>query len=156
MVADGDDAGRLFVALARLNRMMRRDAPAELGHGAVTALATIVRDGPLRLGDLAVREGVRAPTMTRIVAHLESEGHVARDTDPADGRAFLVRATPSGRELVRGASSARADLLRARMGHLSRAERDALTTAIPILEALATDPAPPAHQPAGIRAPSTR
>ncbi|MGA8113623.1 MAG: MarR family transcriptional regulator, partial [Actinocatenispora sp.] len=85
-----DVASRLFVALSRLNRTLRREAPAPMGHSAVAALATIVSFGPLRPGDLAGREGVRAPTMTRVVAALEAAGYVVREADPADGRASLI------------------------------------------------------------------
>lgn len=140
-VAPDDVAGRLFVALAQLNRRLRREAPTSLSHGSITALATVSREGPLRLGDLALAEGVRAPTMTRIVDALVGEGMVERVPDPADGRACLVRATPDGDAVLRGARTARSQVLSARLDRLSGAQRDALVAALPALEALCLDEA---------------
>jgi DNA-binding MarR family transcriptional regulator len=138
-VTDEDLAGRLYVVLARLTRTLRRREPAQLGHGAVAALATIEAHGPLRVGDLAAKEGVRAPTMTRIVAALAADGYVTREADPSDARASLVRATPGGTELVRGTRAARSRLLGRRLDALDPAQRAALAAALPVLEALVDD-----------------
>jgi hypothetical protein len=52
--ADLDDAAaRISLVLGRLNRMLRRGSVTGLGPGSVSALATLVRSGPMRLGDLA-------------------------------------------------------------------------------------------------------
>lgn len=134
-----DAASRLFVALSRINRMLRRDAPDQLGQGAVSVLATIVWYGPLRSGDLAAREGVSPPTMTRIVAGLETTGYACREADPADGRACLVRATTKGRELINGNSSATLDILRERVDRLPPDQRAALLAALPALDCLSAD-----------------
>ena len=139
-----DTVGRLFVALARLTKRLRRDAPAAISHGSVAALATVVHEGAIRVGDLATLEGVRAPTMTRIVDGLVAEGYAERVPDPADGRACLVRATAAGAAMIAGTRSARADLLAARFDRLTEPQRAALAAALPALEALCTDePQPP-------------
>jgi DNA-binding MarR family transcriptional regulator len=134
-----DTVARLFVAIARLSRRMRRDAPVALGHGMVSALATVLADGPMRLGDLATAEGVRAPTMSRIVDALVTEGLVERTPDPGDGRVCLVRATASGESVLVGTRATRAAVLAARLERLDPALRAALDAAIPALEALSTD-----------------
>ena len=64
-------------------------------------LAIVVEDGPLRLRDLARRIGTTAATATRSTDALESAGLVERQTDPADGRGVLVRATRKGRSTQR-------------------------------------------------------
>jgi DNA-binding MarR family transcriptional regulator len=135
-----DDAvGRIALALGRLNRILRRSAPTGLGPGSLSALATLVRSGPLRLGDLAAREGVAPPTLTRIVANLEDAGYVRRGPDPSDGRATRASATEPGAELISGAGSSRASALRARMDALPPAELRILLSAVPVLESLAAD-----------------
>jgi DNA-binding MarR family transcriptional regulator len=116
--------------------MLRREAPALLGHSSVAALATIVWFGPLRSGDLAGREGVSAPTMTRVVAGLESAGYAVREPDPADGRAMLIRATAEGEQLINGNRSARSRVLRERIAALTPEHRAALLAALPALDAL--------------------
>jgi DNA-binding MarR family transcriptional regulator len=133
------DAAALFVAMARLNRLVRRKAPAQLGHSAVAALATVVWFGPLRPSDLAAREGVSAPTMTRVLSGLEAGGYAIREPDPADGRASLVRATAEGVALIKGNRSARSRVLRERIAALTDEQRAALRAALPALQALAGD-----------------
>jgi DNA-binding MarR family transcriptional regulator len=138
--ADREDvAGRLFVSIARLSRRLRQIDPTVLGPGAISALGMIVAYGPMRLGDLATTEGVRAPTMSRIVDALVTERNAERIPDPADGRACLVRATASGAELIAGAKSARARHLVERMSQLDDAQLAAIANALPALEQLCSD-----------------
>lgn len=134
-----DAAGRLAVTICRLNRMLRRKAPTGLGAGSLSALATVVRTGPVRLGDLAAREQVAPPSLTRMVSSLEEAGYLVRTPDPADRRASTVRATPAAQELIRGTGSGRAAAVRERLAALSRAELEVLLAAVPVLESLVTD-----------------
>ena len=126
---------RLQVSLARLARKLRREAPSALGPSSLSTLATL-SDGALRVGDLAAREGVRPPTMTKIVASLEEQGLIERLVDPADRRAGLVRLTAAGAEHVAGARSARASHLAAHLAELTPAQRRTIAAALPALEAL--------------------
>lgn len=49
-----DDAGaRLYVALGRIVRMLRRTGTADISPGAFAVLAALNTAGPLRSGDLA-------------------------------------------------------------------------------------------------------
>jgi DNA-binding MarR family transcriptional regulator len=135
-----DDAvPRLSLALGRLTRILRRGTPSGLGPGSLSALATLVRSGPMRLGDLAAREGIAPPTLTRIVASLEDAGYVRKEPDPDDGRAVRVQATPSADDLISGAGSHRVSTLRARMDALTPDDLEILLRAVPVIEALAAD-----------------
>lgn len=132
----------LLVALTRVRRWLSRlsgDQPGALGSSGVSALAEIVRSGPLRLGDLAARERIAPPTLTRIVAGLVEHGYVERTPDPDDARASLVAATPAGQELLRGLRSHRTAELTARLGRLSGDDRDALLAVAPALGRLLAD-----------------
>jgi DNA-binding MarR family transcriptional regulator len=136
----GDGAARLSLALARLTRVMRRGGDlAGLGPGSISALATLVRGGPMRLGDLAVREGVAPPTLTRIVTGLEESGYVVRAPDPDDRRATRVQATDTAAELVAGVGLARVSRLRDRIDTLGDDDLRRLLEAVPVIEALAED-----------------
>lgn len=151
LATSGDpEAGRLFVAIARISRQLRREAPMPLSHGSISALATVVGEGSIRVGDLAGAEGVRTPTMTRIVDTLVGEGLVERIPDQADGRACLVRATVAGEALVQGARSARSDVLADRLGRLSPELRGALRAALPAIEALCGDDIATGRPPSGV------
>lgn len=134
------DATRLYVALGRISRAVRRDASAgQVGHGALSVLATLTADGPQRLGTLAVLEGVSPPSMTRIIGSLEDLGHVRRTTDPDDGRVCIVAATESGRDLVLAGRAERLAALTNRIARLEPGTRRALEAAVPALEQLSQD-----------------
>jgi DNA-binding MarR family transcriptional regulator len=119
--------------------MLRRTGTADVSPGAFSALAALNAAGPSRPGDLAAREGVSPPTMTRIIASLEAAGLVGRADDPQDRRAVLVAATHAGSALIQGESYARSSALRRRVAALAPADRAALVAALPVLEALGRD-----------------
>lgn len=94
-------ATELAARLASLSTVLQRQlARADKGDGLtrarLSALALLVLGGPRTLGQLAAAERVRPPTMTRLVHAMESEGLVARERNPSDGRSVIIRATPSG------------------------------------------------------------
>lgn len=127
---------RLFLAASRLLRSVRRPDPEGLGNGTLSALATLVTAGPMRLGDLASCEQVAAPTMTRIVAVLTDAGYVRADPDPSDRRARLVRATANGERVVTERHTASISELQVRFEQLPQEQRDRLRAALPALETL--------------------
>lgn len=134
------EAAEANLALGRISRQLRRArGPSELGVGTLSALATLVRCGPLRLGDLAAREQVAAPTMSCVIAGLESAGYVQRDADPADGRARLLAATGQGEQLVTGLTSERTRVLAARLDRLTPQQRRGLLTGLRALEQTFTE-----------------
>src|SRR5437764_15424022 len=84
------DVTRLRVAIARLSRRLRRHELAGLTPTQLSALATVERAGPLRLGDLAAAEGIAPSTLTRLVTALEERGYVDRCPVPGDARASTL------------------------------------------------------------------
>jgi DNA-binding MarR family transcriptional regulator len=131
-----DVPARLYLAIGRLSRSLRRSGAPGLGHGSISALSTLVGCGEMRLGDLANKEGVAAPTMSRIVAALVEAKYVQREPDPVDRRAWLVKATPDGERMVSGLRSTRVQELRRRIDRLPDDKQALLITAIPVLEDL--------------------
>ena len=69
-------AVRLRLAVMRLTRMLRQQEDGGVSNSALSALATLEREGALTLGDLAGREHVQPPTMTRIAQALVENGQV--------------------------------------------------------------------------------
>jgi DNA-binding MarR family transcriptional regulator len=128
-------AARLTLVLGRLNRRMVAGGQG-LSHGVLSALSSIVRFGPLRLGDLAQRERIGAPATSRIVAKLETDRLVMRDDDPVDGRAVVIKATSAGKELVVRARTARTEVIAELLDSLDADQRELLRAALPALEAL--------------------
>jgi DNA-binding MarR family transcriptional regulator len=127
----------LSFAIGRANRRMLA-AGQGLGQGHLNALATIFRTGPIRPGDLAQREFVSAPTMTRTLRDLERLGLVSRRPDASDGRSILVSVTQQGEHEVLRARSARAELLAELLNKLQPDQVATLREALPALEKLAT------------------
>jgi DNA-binding MarR family transcriptional regulator len=131
--ASADVPARLAFATGRLNRRLR-SAGGGLSHGLLSALATVSKQGPLRLAELAQLESVSAPSTTRLVAELEGKGLVTRATDPDDGRAILISITPLGIETIAAARAARAAMVAELFESLEPHEVAAITAALPALE----------------------
>jgi DNA-binding MarR family transcriptional regulator len=66
--------------------------------------------GGTRLTVLAARAGMAHPSMNGLVNVLEQRGYVERRSDPSDGRARLVCLTEKGRQAVRDALAATAEI----------------------------------------------
>jgi DNA-binding MarR family transcriptional regulator len=66
---------------------------------------------PLRLSDLAARQGTDISTVCRQVNKCEALGLVAREGDPSDLRAVLLRLTDQGRDVLQRMQRVRLDLL---------------------------------------------
>ena len=128
-----DMPARLAMVTGRLNRRLRA-AGGELSHGLLSALATVSKQGPLRLAELSQLESVSAPSTTRLVAELESRGFVSRESDPDDGRAILISITAQGEGMIARARAARAEMIATLLGDLTPDEMAAITVAVPALE----------------------
>src|SRR5580658_7045686 len=64
-------------------------------------------DDSVRLGDLADRLRVDAPTVTRRAQQLEARQLLRRASDPRDKRVSLVRLTPAGERIIARVHGAR-------------------------------------------------
>lgn len=93
-------------ARAKSGEMARAVHP-DLESAAYGLLARLDETGRLRATDLAAFIGVGKATMSRQLRALEHLGLVAREPDPADGRAWLVHLTDEGRSRFRRVRDAR-------------------------------------------------
>jgi DNA-binding MarR family transcriptional regulator len=135
---DTDLAPRLRIAVGRLYRRIRL-ATNDVPPLQLSTLVSIESHGPLRLGELAAREAVTAPTMTRVLAALDERGLIVRTPDPNDARSIRVALSESGVRVLTEVRSQRTALLDARLARLTPTERAALIAALPALEALVTE-----------------
>jgi DNA-binding MarR family transcriptional regulator len=136
MATEAELASRLRLAVMRLGRRMRRQAGGDLTPSQMSALSSVERTGPLTLGELSAVEGVRPPTLTKVVAALEEQGLVARHTDPSDRRVARVEVTAAGSSLL-ARSRSRTDAYLARhVASLAPEDRQALARAVALVEAL--------------------
>jgi DNA-binding MarR family transcriptional regulator len=138
------DVARLRVAIARVSRRLRRHELAGLTPTQLSALATVERAGPLRLGDLAAAEGIAPSTLTRLVTALEEQGHVERCPVPGDARASTLTITAHGHAVLERIRQESTTLLADSLRTLTREQLAALAAALPALEQLADgDPRDP-------------
>jgi len=132
------------MAIARLNRQLRQQSDLDLTPTKIAHLATIEREGPLSLGELAAAERVAPATVTKVVTYLEERGFVARERDPVDRRVWLVEVTDEGRARMEASRTRRAAWLAQRIDKLDPDERARLAAAADVLEHLAgPDPTQP-------------
>lgn len=133
-VAYAETAARLRVAVARLARQLRQHSPGGLTPSQWSALVTVEDNQPLRIGDLADREGVSAPTATRLVASLEDAGLLTRTTDPADRRTAYVALTAAAVDKLEWARGVRTASLAQRLSAMPEADVRRLVELLPLLE----------------------
>jgi len=132
-----DVAGHLRVSVARLARLLRQQDESGLSPTLTAALATISREGPLTLGELAARERVAPPSITKVVGKLEDRGLVERSVDERDRRVTRVEISPSGREQLEAGRTRRTAWLAKRLMDLPADDLDRLADALGVLDALA-------------------
>jgi DNA-binding MarR family transcriptional regulator len=135
------DVTRLRVAIARVSRSLRRHELAGLTPTQLSALATVERAGPLRLGDLAAAEKIAPSTLTRLVTVLEERGYVQRCPVPGDARASTLVVTDAGHAILERIRQESTTLLAGSLRTLSPGQLAALAAALPALEQIA-DAAP--------------
>ena len=129
-----DLASRLRLDISRMARRLRQEAGAELSPSQTAALATIEKHGPLTPSELANRERVQRPTVTRVLGNLEEAGLITRAADPTDRRSSLVSISPEGRALLAAARSRKDAYLSQRLDALDAEDRATLDRAAEILE----------------------
>jgi DNA-binding MarR family transcriptional regulator len=130
-----EPAEQLYVALQHAaQRLHRIDADAGLSPARSSVLATLRYDGPMRIGELARREGVAQPSITQLVHGLEASGLAERGPDPADGRSCVVAITPAGRAAVRRARARKIAWVRDVLDDLDEASLDAVRAAAVALD----------------------
>jgi len=91
-------AREVRLAAQSLARHVKDHTPYLAPH-LFTVLAWL-EEGPATAGDLAVRERVSAPSMSKSVSELEDRGYVSRTVDPNDARQKIVSLTASGRRAL--------------------------------------------------------
>ncbi|RKN09667.1 MarR family winged helix-turn-helix transcriptional regulator [Streptomyces radicis] len=137
---DGDDdaVNTLRIGVLRLSRRMRHiSGDRALSLAELSALGTLARCGPMTPGELARKEHVQPPSMTRIIALLQERGLVAMEAHPGDRRQKVVGATDEAEAMLRASRAQRNEWLAQLVGQLDEEEWAALRAAAPVLHKLA-------------------
>lgn len=91
-------AREVRLAAQSLARHVKDHTPSVAPH-LFTVLAWL-EEGPATAGDLACRERVSAPSMSKSVSELEERGLVSRATAPNDARQKIVTLTAAGSDAL--------------------------------------------------------
>ncbi len=137
---DTDTAQRLrmvFGHLARVLRPTEASLAANLTPTRVAVLLNTVRNGPIRLSEVAEQEGLNPTLLSRTVANLAQDGLVTRTADEADRRSAWLDATPAGRDLAARIRAERTRAVEVALAELSTEDRTRIEAALPALEELA-------------------
>lgn len=133
-------ASDLALAVMRFTRQLRvRRSESAVSLTQLSALSTLAKEGSMTPGELAVREQVRPPSMTRVIASLAEQGLVARTAHPVDGRQVMVSALPAGVSLIEAERRATQDWLKDRLARLDPDERETLVAAADLISAMVDD-----------------
>jgi len=134
-----ETAPRLRATVGKLARLLRRtDA---LGTGLtptrVAVLLTTDRHGPLRLAEVAEREGLNPTLLSRTIAELVNDQLVTRTSDRDDRRSAWVQVTDAGHALAEQVRAVRTAAVQGALDDLDPADRMVIDAALPALERLA-------------------
>jgi DNA-binding MarR family transcriptional regulator len=80
----------------------RRDGPrSQLAGASRAVMEHLALAGPLTVGEAAAHLNRAQSVISEIVSHLELQGLLEREDDPADRRRTLIWLTPQGHEALR-------------------------------------------------------
>ena len=139
-LTDLDTTARLRAVIGKLSRRLRPTPTARaagLTPTRISVLLSVVREGQVRLSDLAEAEGINPTQLSRAIAHLVETGLVERSADEGDRRAAWLKPTSAGRKLTDRIRRERTDALNVALEGLTEDEREGIATALPALEHLA-------------------
>ena len=119
-----------------INHQLTRSVHPDLEPAAYGLLSVLMRQGGMRLTELAKHIGVGKPSVSRQISFLVSLGLVAKESDPRDGRAQLIYLTPAGLAKMSSLNSGRQAAFHERLAEWDEKE---LTDLARLLEKLNAD-----------------
>lgn len=122
---DDDQEGQeLLMALFRMVRCMRAQAPGELIDLPAMYVLQFVAETPgIRVSELADRVGLDPSTLSRLTRSLERAGYLDRNQDPRDARAAQMRISDRGEAAMQQALQWRTTMIAQAFAGWSAQER---------------------------------
>jgi DNA-binding MarR family transcriptional regulator len=121
------------LAIVLLRSLRKVDEANGFAGPRASALSVLVFRGPQSLGELAAAEGVKPPTMSRLVKAMQAEGLVQSEAAEHDQRAVRIAASTRGRRLMLRGRAKRLAAIRELLRDASAAEKKALETVVGLL-----------------------
>src|SRR3954468_8419280 len=134
-------AARLRLVLVPLVRQPGSQNGPELPPGRAPALASISKHGPFTVGELAERERVSSPMITKMAKSLEELGLVTRTASDQDRRVTQLAVTAEGRRRLEQNRTRKNAWLAQRLRSLDPEDLEAIEAVLPVIERVVADPA---------------
>ncbi|MEU5538334.1 MarR family transcriptional regulator [Streptomyces sp. NPDC020362] len=137
-----DISEELADALVRIQRLVRRRLRGGLTgprlRGAEVELLRLVEARPgVGISDAARALHLAGNSVSTLVNQLVRDGHLTRETDPADRRAARLMLTGAAEKRLEDWRRRRTELVGRHLSQLDEADREALRAALPALRRLA-------------------
>jgi DNA-binding MarR family transcriptional regulator len=133
-----ETAARLRRAVTRMNRRMRHSSLGGISPAQASMLASIEKLANPSLGDLAVAEQMKPPSVTRIAQSMQEAGLIVCAPDADDRRCTRVQLSALGRKEIAAIRRRKTEFLEKKLLSLSdgdqRKARDLATLLERLLE----------------------
>ncbi len=126
----------------------RRDAPrSQLANASLAVLEHLALAGPLTIGEAAAHLHRAQSVVSEIVSHLERQGLLERESDPADRRRTLVWLTRAGQAALRRQRAVLSEaMLTDALGRMSQEQVGALLGSLrALIQSVTPSPAAAGH-----------
>ncbi len=124
-------------AIHLLRALKGRERIKGISHAQLSALSVLYFSGALTISQLAGAEGVKLPTMSRLVKDMRAARLLKRQQHRTDARSSVVSITAKGKRLFEGARNARLMSITTAIEKFSTADLKTLAKAASLLESTA-------------------
>jgi DNA-binding MarR family transcriptional regulator len=131
-----DTAARLRRAITRINRRLRHSSLGGVSPAQASMLASVEKLRNPSLGDLAVAEQMKPPSVTRLAQTLQAAGLITCAPDPHDRRCTRVQLTTLGRQEIDTIRRRKNEFLERKLLSLSEADQRKAAELATLLENL--------------------
>jgi DNA-binding MarR family transcriptional regulator len=118
-----ETAARLRRAVTRLNRRLRNSSLSGISPAQASMLESIEKATNPSLGDLAVAEQMKPPSVTRVVQSMQESGLIIMTPDPDDRRCTRVQLSPLGRKEIAAIRRRKTEFLEKKLLALSESDQ---------------------------------
>jgi DNA-binding MarR family transcriptional regulator len=131
-----DTASRLRRAVTRLNRRLRSSSLGGISPAQASMLGSIEKLDNPSLGDLAVAEQMKPPSVTRVAQAMQEAGLIVCFSDPEDRRVTRVRLSAMGRREIAAIRQRKTEFLEMKLRSLSPSDQRRVEELASLLERL--------------------
>ncbi|MGD0055537.1 MAG: MarR family transcriptional regulator [Acidimicrobiales bacterium] len=131
-----DTASRLRRAVTRLNRRLRSSSLGGISPAQASMLGSIEKLDNPSLGDLAVAEQMKPPSVTRVAQAMQEVGLIVCFSDPEDRRVTRVRLSAMGRREIAAIRQRKTEFLEMKLRSLSPSDQRRVEELASLLERL--------------------